>query len=67
MRVWMLTGDKGATAKQIAYSCGLLTQKSESTAQQPVPTSLKEFHGAFAWLNKFNNNELLDRTCLPIE
>lgn len=27
MRVWMLTGDKGATAREIAINCGLLDQK----------------------------------------
>jgi P-type E1-E2 ATPase len=27
IRVWMLTGDKGATAKEIAYSCALLSKK----------------------------------------
>lgn len=26
IKVWMLTGDKGLTAKEIAYSCGLLTK-----------------------------------------
>ena len=26
MKVWMLTGDKGLTAKEIAYSCGLLVK-----------------------------------------
>lgn len=26
IKVWMLTGDKGATAKEIAYSCGLLSK-----------------------------------------
>lgn len=25
MSVWMLTGDKGATAKEIGVSCGLIT------------------------------------------
>ena len=25
IKVWMLTGDKGATAKEIAYNCNLLT------------------------------------------
>jgi len=23
IKVWMLTGDKGATAKQIGYTCGI--------------------------------------------
>ena len=27
IKVWMLTGDKGETAKQIGYSCGILNQK----------------------------------------
>ncbi len=26
IKVWMLTGDKGITAKEIAYSCGLLVK-----------------------------------------
>jgi len=26
IKVWMLTGDKGATAKEIAYSCNLLSK-----------------------------------------
>ena len=26
MKVWMLTGDKGLTAKQIGYSCGIIGQ-----------------------------------------
>jgi len=25
IKVWMLTGDKGLTAKQIGYTCGLLS------------------------------------------
>jgi phospholipid-translocating ATPase len=29
MKVWMLTGDKGLTAKEIAYSCGLLVKLKE--------------------------------------
>jgi len=29
MRVWMLTGDKGLTAKSIGISCGLLTHSSD--------------------------------------
>ena len=29
MKVWMLTGDKGLTAKEIAYSCGLLVKTKE--------------------------------------
>ena len=29
MKVWMLTGDKGLTAKEIAYSCGLLVKRKE--------------------------------------
>lgn len=27
IKVWMLTGDKGATAKEIAYRCALLAKK----------------------------------------
>ena len=30
MKVWMLTGDKGLTAKEIAYSCGLLVKANDS-------------------------------------
>jgi len=30
MKVWMLTGDKGLTAKEIAYSCGLLVKAKDS-------------------------------------
>ena len=30
MKVWMLTGDKGLTAKEIAYSCGLLVKSNDS-------------------------------------
>ena len=26
MKVWMITGDKGDTAQQIGYSCGLFPQ-----------------------------------------
>lgn len=29
MRVWMLTGDKGLTAKSIGISCGLLSNSSD--------------------------------------
>ncbi len=29
MKVWMLTGDKGLTAKEIAYSCGLLVKEND--------------------------------------
>ena len=32
MKVWMLTGDKGLTAKEIAYSCGLLVKANDSWA-----------------------------------
>ena len=37
MRVWMLTGDKGLTAKSIGVSCGLLsnaTKDGENTLFQ---------------------------------
>ena len=26
MKVWMLTGDKGETARQIGFSCGIIEQ-----------------------------------------
>jgi magnesium-transporting ATPase (P-type) len=29
IKVWMLTGDKGDTAHQIAYSCGLYSHESD--------------------------------------
>lgn len=29
IKVWMLTGDKGLTAKQIGLSCGILSNKSD--------------------------------------
>jgi magnesium-transporting ATPase (P-type) len=32
MRVWMLTGDKGLTAKSIGVSCGLLSKKADEKA-----------------------------------
>jgi magnesium-transporting ATPase (P-type) len=30
IKVWMLTGDKGETAHQIAFSCGLYPQNDRS-------------------------------------
>lgn len=30
IKIWMLTGDKGATAKEIAYSCALITKSTEN-------------------------------------
>jgi P-type E1-E2 ATPase len=40
INVWMLTGDKGATAKEIGVSCGLVTlpNNSHSDHQQINPT-----------------------------
>ena len=32
IKVWMLTGDKGLTAKEIAYSCGLLRKTKDDFA-----------------------------------
>jgi len=32
IKVWMLTGDKGLTAKEIAYSCGLLVKANSNEA-----------------------------------
>ena len=29
MRVWMLTGDKGLTAKQIAIACGMIPKQAK--------------------------------------
>jgi len=29
IKVWMLTGDKGATAQEIAYNCGLFSKESD--------------------------------------
>jgi P-type E1-E2 ATPase len=31
IKVWMLTGDKGATAKEIAYSCGLIMKSTQNS------------------------------------
>lgn len=33
INVWMLTGDKGATAKEIGVSCGLVTPPSNSQSE----------------------------------
>lgn len=35
MKVWMLTGDKGATAKQIGYSCGILDREMNLLQVEP--------------------------------
>jgi len=31
IKVWMLTGDKGLTAKQIGMSCGIVSQNADKT------------------------------------
>ena len=36
IKVWMLTGDKGLTAKQIGKSCGLITSSSSSSRKDSV-------------------------------
>lgn len=41
MKVWMLTGDKGLTAKEIAYSCGLLVKAGDSLVN-PAEIQLTE-------------------------
>jgi len=41
MKVWMLTGDKGLTAKEIAYSCGLLVKAGDSWVK-PAEIQLTE-------------------------
>lgn len=33
INVWMLTGDKGATAKEIGVSCGLVTLSTHSHSE----------------------------------
>lgn len=73
IKVWMLTGDKGATAKEIAYSCGLLTKEIESEEQIVRKESLRGVgeqtfqSGIFTFLNKFNNAKKLNEICPPIE
>ena len=37
MRVWMLTGDKGETAHQIAFSCGLYPIGDSSFVTMKLP------------------------------
>ena len=34
MKVWMLTGDKGLTAKQIGMSCGIISADSISLKEE---------------------------------
>ena len=35
IKVWMLTGDKGLTAKQIGKSCGIISVESSKGAEDP--------------------------------
>ena len=53
MKVWMLTGDKGATAKEIAYSCALLPKKQTTPAAADVV--YVKFQGVLSFLNRLSS------------
>ena len=59
IKIWMLTGDKGATAKEIAYSCALITKSTENPLkidvdQSKVINEEENFVGLCSCLNYFN-------------
>ena len=39
INVWMLTGDKGETAREIAVACGLIPQKIVSITNEVLETN----------------------------
>lgn len=48
MRVWMLTGDKGATALEIGYNCGLLQRGSTDLFQVVESTDESKIRACFS-------------------
>lgn len=60
MRVWMLTGDKGATAKEIAFNCGLL-DKGDGQATLPSESTQHK-----TWLQRLDKTDYLTKVCPPI-
>ena len=65
MKVWMLTGDKGLTAKEIAYSCGLLVKANDSWVDpeevQMTENSIKA--GSFKYFSTQKSNYDMFRGC----
>jgi len=64
MKVWMLTGDKGATAKEIAYSCALLPKKQTTPAAADVV--YVKFQGVLSFLNRLSSEDKINQICPPI-
>ena len=48
MQVWMLTGDKGLTAKQIGKSCGMIPKTSQTAENVRHRQSMKRFDSIVA-------------------
>ena len=65
IKVWMLTGDKGATAEEIGYSCGLL-QKTKVVAEAIDESRITEFDGWLSRVDKLCQSYHMNRDYPPV-